>query len=154
MDTYQWDYAYESLTKGTRDEVFLEPRSEFVARFTGVDNFFGGAVTSVVGGMAVFSAEKATFLVPDPGFVGRGYLLFRRRDLAVSREAPSPAAPNCFRGKVTDLAPTRSGLEVRVDAGIPLVAHVPRSQVDSLALELGCEVYAALRPGAGRVVRE
>lgn len=140
---------------GTRDKVFLEPRSRFVARFTGVDNFIEGEVTESQNGIATFVAEKATFQVVNPGFVGRGYLLFRRRDLEVATASPPPASPNLFTGKVVDLAPTRSGLEVRLDAqGLTLVAHVPRRQVASLGLELGIRVFATLRPGMGTVISE
>lgn len=140
---------------GTRDEVFREPRSRFVARFTGVDNFIEGEVTDAGDGAAMFVADKASFRVIGAGFFGRGYLLFRRRDLEVYRVPPVPAPANVFAGRVVDLAPTRSGLEVRLDArGLPLVAHVPRRQVAALGLELGMEVLAVLREGAGRVVKE
>ncbi len=140
---------------GTRDEVFLEPRSQFVARFTGVDNFIEGEVTSALNGSATFVAEKATFQVANPGFSGRGYLLFRRRDLEVSTSPPATAAANVFAGRVTDLAPTRSGLEIRLDAqGMLLVAHVSRRHVSALGLELGMQVYASLRDGMGDVIQE
>jgi ABC-type Fe3+/spermidine/putrescine transport system ATPase subunit len=140
---------------GTRDEVFLEPRSRFVARFTGVDNFIEGEVTNAHNSIATFVAEKATFQVANPGFAGRGYLLFRRRDLEVSTLPPATATANVFAGKVIDLAPTRSGLEVRLDAqGLALVAHVSRRDVAALGLELGMQVYAALRNGMGNVIRE
>ena len=142
------------IQMGTRDEVFVEPRSRFVARFTGVDNFIEGEVTEAHDSSATFVADKATFQLAGAGFVGRGYLLFRRRDLEVHRQAPSPSPANLFTGRVVDLAPTRSGLEVRLDAqGLTLVAHVPRRQVAALELELGMEVYAVLREGAGRVVK-
>ncbi len=140
---------------GTRDEVFLEPRSRFVARFTGVDNFIEGEVTNAQNKTATFVAEKATFQVTNPGFSGRGYLLFRRRDLEVSTTPPTSATKNLFVGKVLDLAPTRSGLEVRLDAqGLTLVAHVSRRHVSALNLELGMNVYASLRDGMGDVIRE
>ncbi len=73
----------------------------------------------------------------------------------VSTTAPAPSPPNLFTGKVTDLAPTRSGLEVRLDArGLNLVAHVSRRHVAALGLELGMTVYASLRDGMGDVIRE
>jgi molybdate/tungstate transport system ATP-binding protein len=140
---------------GTRDEVFLEPKSQFVARFTGVDNFIAGRVVSRSPGRTTFLAREADFEIGDPGFVGDGYLLFRRRDLEVALSPPRGRTENVYRGRVVDLAPTRSGLEVRLDAqGLCLVAHVPRGQMEKLQLELGCDVFAALKMGAGRVVRK
>jgi len=139
---------------GTPTEVFHRPRSQFVARFIGIRNVFPGMLESVDEGGVTMGrfrlGEGIVFSVMTDHAGGPGCLLFRGEDVFLSVERPSAELPNLHRGRVVDLAPARSGIEVGVDIGVEIVALMDEELVQRLGLRPGREIWASVSSAASR----
>jgi molybdopterin-binding protein len=141
---------------GTPREVFHHPRSEFVARFTGIRNIFNGRLEQRASpdGLRRFAGEGCKFSVLTDAAEGRGLLVIRSEDITLAREVASSSAQNVFRGRVTEILPARVGMELTVDIGVPLTALVSAESVERLALEVDSEVWAWFKASAARFIEE
>ena len=130
---------------GAAQEVFHRPKSEFVARFVGIRNFFKGRLPEPDYGQArarefVSNGLSFSVLTDRPG--GSGYIMVRSRDVTIcdlgpkdAAGQPAPAGPaqngrafrrprtsarNNFEGTIVDIIPNGNlpgGVEVIVDIG-------------------------------------
>jgi len=142
---------------GTPDEVFRHPKSEFVARFVGVRNFFKGEL-SFPGGpeaLAEFRTEAGpTLLVLTDAGPGPGYVMLRSEDITVALSEQETSARNSFEGSVVDVAPARLGVEVSVDVGVEISALVTATSVERLGLGVGKTVRVSFKATAARFIGE
>jgi len=141
---------------GTPDEVFRRPKSEFVARFIGVRNFFRGEL-SFPGGrgeIAEFSTGGPAFQILTDAEPGSGSVMLRSEDITVSNSAPETSARNTFEGTITDVAPARLGVEVSVDVGVEISALVTAESVERLGLEVGKKACVSFKATAAKFIGE
>ncbi len=138
---------------GTPGEVFLNPRSEFVARFVGIRNIFGGTLGGNKGTLRNFISGgiKFTLLSDEPP--GEGFVVVRAEDIVISASRPSSSAVNNFPGTVRSVQPARIGAEMMVDIGIELGALVSEESVASLGLKPGKKVWVSLKATAIKYIR-
>jgi molybdate/tungstate transport system ATP-binding protein len=139
---------------GTPGEIFHHPRSEFVARFVGIRNFYPGRLEAPEESNSAgrFVTNGATFYVLADARTGPGNLIIRSEDVTVSLSAQESSARNAFEGTVTDVAPARLGVEVTVDIGVEIAALVTAASVDKLSLECGRQVCVSFKASAARFV--
>ncbi len=137
-------------------EVLRHPKSEFVANFTGVRNFFEGRLERGTGGdtMADFVTSGPVFRVLTDEEDGRGHLMLRSQDVTVSIARPDTSARNTFEGVVLDVAPARLGIEVIVDIGVEISAVVSAESTERLGLACGQRVWVSFKASAARFLRE
>ena len=140
---------------GAPDEVFRHPRSEFVARFVGVRNFFKGELrTPRAGDLAEFVTAGPVFHILTDAAPQEGFLMVRSEDITLSNEPVETSARNTFEGTVVDIAPARLGVEVTVDIGLEIVAAVTPGSVERLALEVDRKVRVSFKATAARFIEE
>jgi molybdopterin-binding protein len=135
---------------GTPEEVFTRPRSEFVARFTGLRNIYEGQLQTTDNDIAIFKTGPVEFTLLANGETGGGRFLLGSDEVLLSTSEPTTSARNTFSGQITDLEPVQSGVEVEVDIGVPVFARVTRASVDRLELTTGGRVWISFKAGAGR----
>jgi len=138
---------------GTPKEIFHHPKSEFVAQFVGIRNFFPGhleAPESGPGGLARFVTGPLAFKVLCGGRPGPGRLVLRSEDITVSRTRPESSAQNSFLGCIVDIAPARLGVEVMVDIGVEVAALLTPDSVGHLGLHHGQKVWVSFKATAAR----
>ena len=141
---------------GTPEEVFRHPKSEFVAAFLGVRNFFKGRLERPQAGgeLAEFVTSGPTFRVLTGAAPGPGHLMLRSEDVTVSNAPGQTSARNSFEGTVVDIAPARLGVEVSVDIGVEISALVTAESVDRLGLEVGKRARVSFKASAARFIEE
>jgi molybdate/tungstate transport system ATP-binding protein len=105
------------IQEGTPDEVFRKPVSKFVARYSGIRNFFRVNIVEKDGEWKAFVNDDLIFSLSDNSSPGEGLLLVRSDDIKISVDAPPSDTRNFFRGTVTDILPSEYGMEITVDAG-------------------------------------
>jgi molybdopterin-binding protein len=141
------------IQSGEAEEVFHKPGSEFVARFTGVKNYFPARL---------FREEDRQYGELENGMVirlttaeseGRGFILLRGEDIYMSLSDTPTSATNKFRGEVLEINPSPFGFEIRIDAGTRFYALITRESVQSLALRPGKEVWISFKAANVRFVR-
>jgi molybdopterin-binding protein len=138
---------------GHPHDIFQRPRSEFVARFVGIRNFFAGRLTRSGAAEAVFECPGLRLAVLTDAPAGEGCVIIRSEDVTISREpSSSTSARNVFDGTVTDIFPVRLGIEVIVDIGVAIAVLVTEESVEKLALRHGARVYASVKASAVRFI--
>ncbi len=151
----------------TPERIFMYPRSEFVARFTGIRNFFrgrirrdgaaGGAGTAGTAGEpgeALFESGPMVFHVTTDLASGAGTAVIRSEDVTISARPPQTSARNVFEGTIIDICRNRLGTEIVIDAGRELAALVTPDSVERLGLAVGGRVYASMKATAIQVLEE
>ena len=141
---------------GAPEDVFRHPKSEFVASFMGIRNFFKGRLQRPCDGsdLAEFQTAGPMLRILTDGEPGPGYLMLRSEDVIVSRSEDRASTQNMFSGRILDIAPARLGVEVVVDVGLKVAALVTAESVDRLELECGRDVWISFKASAARFLRE
>jgi molybdate/tungstate transport system ATP-binding protein len=139
---------------GDYQEVFRHPRSEFVARFVGIRNFFPGVLREAGESLRLFRTAGIDFTVLSDKAPGEGFIVIRAEDVIVSTEMLSSSAVNNFRGHITDLEPARIGVEVITDIGVKMGALLSRESVVSLGLEKEKLVWLSIKASAIRYINK
>ena len=127
---------------GTVDEIFQHPKSEFVARFIGIRNFFKGRLkhsNQQEPTTREFKTNGLSFSVltdsPAPPAVG-GYIMVRSEDVTIANAASLTSARNNFEGTIVDI--------VRAGAGVEVIANIGRTVPMEIAAMITTESEKAL----------
>lgn len=137
---------------GTPEEVFAHPKSEFVAHFIGIKNFFRTAVVRDGSGTTALAGENVRINLGPGDYSAEGFVLIRSEDIILSKTPLDSSAMNVFRGKAGEIVPTRTGMEVSVDIGIPLFALVTERSVEHLGIREGGDLYVSFKATAIRFI--
>lgn len=147
--------------QGPPEELFAAPASEAVARLTGVENIFEGAVVGRDEGAGTMRVELvgpagATCRVEVPlGRAregGRVRVAVRSGDILLAAVEPRGlSARNVLRGRVTAVEERSAHTLVRVESGVTWAASVTRHALEELGLAPGREVWLAFKSYSCRV---
>jgi molybdopterin-binding protein len=140
------------LQEGTPEEVFRNPRSEFVAHFTGARNFFRTHILSDGHQVIASVTDQIRFILASDPEDTEGFVMLRSEDIVLSVKAPETSAVNVFHGIVKEVVPTRSGVEVIIDIGIPVQSLVTTQSVQTLKISEGSPIWLSFKASAVRFV--
>jgi molybdopterin-binding protein len=140
---------------GTVEQIFQRPKSEFVARFVGIRNFFKGRLQEPGGnGTATrrFTSGNLSFSVLTGSGGGRGFVCVRSEDVTISSMTNPTSARNNFEGTVVDVVPVGIGVEVIVDIGVDIAALVSSDSIKAMGLACGKKVWVSFKASAVKYV--
>lgn len=138
---------------GTPEEVFHNPGSEFVARFTGVKNYFAARL---------YREEDRQYGELENGQVlrlnteepeGKGFVILRGEDIFISLENIPTSATNHLLGQIIEISPSPFGFEVLIDTGTKFYARITRESLQNLALRPGKEIWISFKAANVKFVR-
>ena len=139
----------------TPEKILRSPRSEFVAGFVGIKNFFRGKIVH----NRQDSRDSAEFLTGGARFSvvtnipdGEGFAIVRSEDIVLSIGKPSSRAGNLLKGVVSDISKVRLGVEIVIDSDVELSAVVADDFQERTGIEIGREIYLAFEQGAVRIL--
>lgn len=137
------------IQEGKPDEIFHNPKSEFVAKFTGVKNFFKARYTSE---NKVLINDVVTIQVnPDKKMCG-GYIMIPSESIVISLNKQKSSAINNFKGKVTSIFSSRFGKEIVVDIGLKISVNITEESVQNLELRENKEVWISFKVNSVKFV--
>jgi molybdate transport system ATP-binding protein len=140
------------VQSGTPDRLLRQPRSPYVAAFTGVNLFQGRSSVPQPGGLSRIDTDQGPVLVSGTQVGASPFVAVSPREITLYAAAPTAgSAQNVFRGPVVEIVPEPPfGERVRVVLGTrpPLVAEVTQAAVDRLGLAVGTQVYASFKATA------
>lgn len=142
---------------GAPADVFLHPKSEFVARFIGIRNVIPGTLEARAAGnsdTAVFLGNGLRFQIMTDARPGPGRMLVRSEDVALAAQRLDSSAQNWFEGTVTDIVPARLGVEVFVDIGVELAALITNASATRLGIRPGSTLWLGFKASAARFLEE
>jgi molybdate/tungstate transport system ATP-binding protein len=105
------------IQEGKPDDVFRKPVNKFVARYSGIRNFFRVEFLKENGEWKALCNSKMVIRLSENGYPPEGLLILRSDDIKVSYSVPSVQSGNCFKGIVREILPSEYGMEITVDAG-------------------------------------
>ncbi len=146
-------HAGKIIQSGLTNDVFHHPGSEFVAHFTGIKNYFqvtlkgleqNGLKTAKINDIEIklLSTEKSK----------EGYIIIRCEDIILSDEIQNSSATNNFKGIITDINPSKSGIEIVIDIGIQLTAIISKTSLKKLNLSEGKKICISFKASAVRFI--
>ena len=146
---------------GTVEQVFHHPKSEFVARFVGIRNFFKGQLEysdKRRPSARQFSSSSLSFSILTDGPGGSGYIMVRSEDVTIGNAASHTSARNNFEGTIADIIPAGIGVEVIVNIGagspVEVAALITAESVKALQLSCGKKVWVSFKASAVKYVEE
>jgi ABC-type Fe3+/spermidine/putrescine transport system ATPase subunit len=104
------------IQEGKPEEVFRKPVNKFVARYSGIRNFFRADFRNEDGKWSAVSENNTIFNLKGSFSAGEGLLLLRSDEIRISTDPPSVSS-NCLKGIVKDILPSEYGMEITVDTG-------------------------------------
>ena len=131
---------------GTPDEVFRQPGSEFVARFTMMRNIFPAQFLREDGKLCLYTCGDALIAAATRNPAARSVGV-RPEDVNVSAE-PSTGGPNRFVGPITRIEDRGTVLHVHVNVPPVFCCQVPRRAVVEMGLGRGQPVTISFAPEA------
>jgi len=138
------------LQVGTPEEIFRQPNSEFVARFSMTRNIFAGEVRQSPEGNVLFAIDDTEFEVVAT-LRGRLHASIRPEDILVSKEPVVSSARNSLRGAITAIGDRGSTVHLTVSTPLDFVCLVTRRSFDELNLRKGGEVYITFKASSVHV---
>jgi len=142
----------EILQSGTPEEIFQNPKSGFIAHFTGVKNFFQVRVNRSQDQNTVLINDRIAVHLSGECLSDTGYLMIRAEDILISLQRLNSSAINNFEGVVRELIPSRSGIEVLVDIGVIIHALITRESMLNLSLVEGKTVWISFKATSLRFI--
>mgnify|MGYP001583930083 CR=1 FL=1 len=139
---------------GTPEEIFLYPKSEFIAKFTGIKNFYQGKLLPADSSsfLRAFETMGVVVFVATEENNENGFLLIPAENVVVSDVFSENSSRNMFKGKINDIFPTRMGLEVVVDIGIIITSIVSKESAEKLALQKGKEIWISFKASSAKYI--
>ncbi len=139
---------------GTPEEIFGHPKSEFIANFTGIKNFYEGSIRRISDDLAVFRTAGLEFDIVTEEPDGQGYLLLRTQDITLSNHETDTSSRNHIKGTVTEIEPVQLGVEITVDIGVPVTAMITRESMNTLGITLDHPLWIHFKAVATRFIAE
>jgi ABC-type sugar transport system ATPase subunit len=105
------------IQEGAVDEVFKNPCNRFVARCAGIKNFFRIEISMENGIMTGVTRNNVRFKLEDKNPCKDSLIIIKSASIVLSREMPQDKDLNLIKGKITEITPSESGMEITLDAG-------------------------------------
>lgn len=140
---------------GTPEAVFTFPKSEFIAKFIGIKNFYKGKLVlqQNESGLKLFEINGVKFHVATEENQGEGFLLISSENVVISDCHIESSSRNIFHGKIIDFFPARSGVEVVVEtSGINITAIISNEAFEKFELVKGKEIWVSFKASAVKFI--
>jgi molybdate transport system ATP-binding protein len=136
------------IQEGTAKELLMNPRSPFVADFSGT-NFFPGTVLAVGNGKtSVQAGEKGMMLQSSQSAEGHLSVMIYPWDIRLAKMRPANGTINTVEGTVMNILPYGNRVRVEMEGALPLTAEISAEALEYLGLREQDKVYAMIDPGS------
>jgi ABC-type sugar transport system ATPase subunit len=129
------------IQEGTVDEVFKNPANRFVARYAGIRNFFRVNISGEDGLLTGVTEQNVQFKLNGAKSAGESLLLVKSDSIILTNEIPDDKELNAIKGKITEIIPSESGMELTIDAGDLFYVKIHSSDMKKLRLTDRQEVW-------------
>ncbi len=141
--------------QGTIEEVFQNPASDFVAKFSGIRNFYPVTASPLSNGnlrVATLSNSLSISFYSDDA-TQQGYICIPENTVSISVQKQESSQQNTFSGKVIDVFKQRFGYEVVVDVlGLHVAALITEESLAKLMLTTGTVVWVSFKATTVRFI--
>lgn len=142
---------------GNPIEVFQNPKSSFIASFTGIKNFFKAKTFPPQGKFKTSTAiieNKITIYINSFLEKSTGIIIINGNEIVLSLEKQQTSMINNFKGNVKDIFRTSRGIEVLIDIGILLYVTITEESMQKLKVAIGKNFWVSFKASSVRFIRE
>ncbi len=139
------------IQSGIPEDVFDKPVNRFVARFSGIQNFFKVSILSKGKETIATGLDGFRFLLPPGEYPDDGMIMIKSGDLKLSVESTG-CEFNCTSGVITEFNRAEHGYEAYIKANETFYATFSEATLKDLALESGKKIFISFDPGAIKVM--
>jgi molybdate/tungstate transport system ATP-binding protein len=136
------------IQEGTPDQVFRKPINKFVARYSGIRNFFRVEFNRQNGEWIAVSQNNLVIKLSGKDYPERGLLILRSDDIKITQNKPE-IHENCYKGIIKEILPSEYGMEISVDAGEIFYIDISPDTFDQQPLEESSEIWISFSAEAG-----
>lgn len=135
------------VQEGKTDDVFHHPKSDFVAEFVGIKNFFHAKLFSNESEKYKTSqiSDKVSFFISTDCTDCEGTVMIGANEIFLSNAEIDSTALNNFKGNVKEIIPSRIGIDVVIDIGVDIIAEITRSSLEKLNITEGSEICLSFK---------
>jgi molybdate/tungstate transport system ATP-binding protein len=134
---------------GPPAEVFSKPVNKFVARYSGIRNFFRVKFLNDGGIWKARCDGTVSFEMNENNYPDEGLIIIRSDAIKIHPAEPTDRYANCFKGIVKEIYPSEYGMEVTVDAGEKFCVDITADEYKLLQIKELSEVWITFSPEAG-----
>lgn len=135
---------------GTPEQIFRQPKSEFVARFALTRNIFRTDIEDGPGGNGVL-ALGAISITTTSELRGQRHACLRPEDILVSSEPLSSSARNSFRATISHVENKGSVVYLTVSVPPDFVCLITHRSFEDMDLREGTQVFITFKASAVHV---
>lgn len=139
------------LQWGKPAEVFRNPVSEFVARFSGIKNIFLCQFEETLSNNGTFAGKtpKGTIIrMLEPPGRKEMHIMIPGEDIILSDQHLETSAINQFQGHVKEILILNHGMEIIVSAGDDFSVIITKSSFDHMHLTNGKQIWISFKASA------
>ncbi|MCB2194842.1 MAG: ABC transporter ATP-binding protein [Bacteroidetes bacterium] len=137
------------IQKGLTREVFKKPVNAFVARFTGVKNFFKADFSPF--NTAIIN-DQIKISVDNHDFLSNGKIIIRGEEIILSNDKMESSASNNFKGTIKQIIPYFSNYEIIVDIGIELSVIISEHSMLKYKFKEQRQVWLSFKSSAIKII--
>ncbi|MGA1978801.1 MAG: ABC transporter ATP-binding protein [Bacteroidales bacterium] len=131
---------------GSPDEVFGRPVNRFVARYSGIRNFFRVRFINEGGKWKAVSDSGIDFTMSGDDCPPEGLVIIKSNAINVSCTESADEKRNQFMGTVNEINPTEHGFELMIDAGDTFYADISINDFRKMKIEEEAQVWISFAP--------
>ncbi len=135
---------------GTPQEIFRNPKTEFIARFTGFENIYvghasesGGITTVKVGDVEIASTDTRR---------GKVKVCIRPEDITLHLKRPDSSARNIFQGVISNISDRGPLVRLKVKSKLEFIVLISKKSFAEMKLETGSRVYLSFKASSVRLI--
>ncbi len=143
------------IEQGSVDQIFLKPRSKFVAEFLQYQNIFTGVAKSNENNMSTISIDGVKFFIPGK-YDGRIMIGIKPENILISKLIPEySTARNILKGSITSIEPLGPTMIITVNINnLPIKVMITRGSFEELELKQNDMVYLIIKASSIIVLSE
>jgi ABC-type sugar transport system ATPase subunit len=142
------------IQEGTPREVFNYPVNRFVARYTGIKNFFRVHFVKENDKWVGLTDKGNRIKLTGMDYPSGGLIIIGSTEIQISRQNPDNENYCSFRGIIDDIVPSSTGYEVSVNAGEFIFADITIKEMEAERYEAGEEIWVVFNPDSIRLLTE
>ena len=135
----------ELVQFGSPKEIFHKPKSKFIAKFSGIKNFYNSVI---VDEKTIFLENKIELKLPHGLSKGQGFAMFKSEDVILSTSQIDSSIINNFKGQVVEIIPSHRGMEVMVDIGIIVSTIISQESFDRFQMKKHGVIWIGIKATA------
>ena len=142
------------IQEGPVDEVFNKPVNRFVARYSGIRNFFRVKVYNSNGCLKGITRNNLEFKLSGNIYNEECLVTLKSENILLNKSRPDDQSLNIFKSRIEEIIPSESGMELILNAGDIFYANLSKTEFEKLSIKENEEIWISFPVSAAVVIND